>query len=113
MVVPPIHSDKDAGAVADKVNREVGKAAFDKEERARDGKKAMAEYEAEAVAIRAKTERLRALRLARDGTEPSSPPPDKPAGKKKSAPKKMTAASKKPKGTLSEWLHGQKLDGRR
>ena len=42
------------------------KAQFDKLQRAEDGKKALSEYEAEAVAVRAKTARLRALRLARD-----------------------------------------------
>ena len=41
-------------------------AQFKKIQRAEDGKKAMAEYEAERAAIAAKTERLRALRLARD-----------------------------------------------
>jgi hypothetical protein len=40
--------------------------AFKQEERARDGRAAMAEYEANARAIRVKTARLRALRLARD-----------------------------------------------
>lgn len=37
-----------------------------KEERLREGQKAMAEYEAARSATREKTERLRALRLARD-----------------------------------------------
>ena len=97
--------------MAEKANREAGRAGFDKEERARDGKKAMAEYEAEAVAIRAKTERLRALRLERDGVVPAAPA-EKPAAKGKGAPKKKKATSKRAKATLSEWLHGQKSDGR-
>lgn len=51
-------------------------ALFKKEERLRDGQKAMAEYEAAQQAMREKTARLRALRLARDGaTEPSTPSP--------------------------------------
>ena len=39
---------------------------FKKEERARDGRKAMTEYEVQALAVRAKTERLKALRLAKE-----------------------------------------------
>jgi hypothetical protein len=41
-------------------------ALFKKEEQRRDGEKAMAEYLAESRAMREKTARLRALRLARD-----------------------------------------------
>jgi hypothetical protein len=41
-------------------------ALFKKEERLRDGQKATAEYEAAQGAVREKTARLRALRLARD-----------------------------------------------
>jgi hypothetical protein len=37
-----------------------------KEQRAREGAQAWAEYQAEARAVRDKTERLKALRLARD-----------------------------------------------
>ena len=37
-----------------------------REERAQDGRKAMIEYEAEALATREKTARLRALRLAKE-----------------------------------------------
>jgi len=37
-----------------------------KEQRAREGAKAWADYQAEARAVRQKTERLKALRLARD-----------------------------------------------
>jgi hypothetical protein len=39
---------------------------FKKEERATEGAKAMSEYKAEVEAERAKTERLRALRLAKE-----------------------------------------------
>jgi hypothetical protein len=41
-------------------------AQFKKTQREQDGKKAMIEYEAAGVAMRAKTEKLKALRLARD-----------------------------------------------
>jgi hypothetical protein len=39
---------------------------FKKEERARDGRAAMTEYEAQGFATRAKTARLKELRLARE-----------------------------------------------
>ena len=39
-----------------------------KEQRAREGAQAWAEYQAEVRAVREKTERLRALRLARDAS---------------------------------------------
>jgi hypothetical protein len=74
---------------------------------AEDGKKAMAEYEASAAATRAKTEKLRALRLARDAAEQSAPPAAKPA-KKKAAAKK----AKTPAGKLSDWMEDQAKSGR-
>lgn len=51
-------------------------ALFKKEAMAREGAKAMAEYEAKQRAVREKTARLRALRLARDAAlaKPSEPP---------------------------------------
>jgi hypothetical protein len=55
---------------------------FSQEERAQDGRKAMTEYEAEVLAIREKTARLKALRLAKEAqaqnrtsTSRRSPPP--------------------------------------
>ena len=44
-------------------------AQFKKEQRAREGEQAMAEYQAQMRATREKTERLRALRLARDAAK--------------------------------------------
>ncbi len=44
-------------------------SSFKKEERARDGTKAMQEYAAEARAIAERTARLRALRLAKEAAE--------------------------------------------
>jgi hypothetical protein len=41
-------------------------ALFKKEQQLREGQQAMAEYQAELLAMREKTARLRALRLARD-----------------------------------------------
>jgi DNA-binding protein H-NS len=74
---------------------------------AEDGKKAMAEYEASAAATRAKTEKLRALRLARDAADAAAPkPPAKTKAKAKTAKKKV------PAGKLSDWLDGQADSGR-
>jgi hypothetical protein len=44
-----------------------------KEERRREGQEAMAEYEADGHAMREKTARLRALRLARDAANNQAP----------------------------------------
>ena len=44
-------------------------ANFKKEEQAKDGKKAMLDYEADGRAVRAKTARLRALRLAKEAAD--------------------------------------------
>ena len=46
-----------------------------KDQRQRDGVQAMAEYEAERRAVRDKTARLRALRLARDAAAAAAPAP--------------------------------------
>jgi hypothetical protein len=44
-------------------------ASFKKEERAKDGAKAMMEYQANGRALREKTERLKALRLAKEAAD--------------------------------------------
>jgi hypothetical protein len=77
-------------------------AQFAKSQRAHDAKKATSEYESAAVAIRAKTERLKALRLARD----AAAPPIQPAVPKRKAKKKGAGAS------LSNFLDGQAKEGR-
>jgi len=61
---------------------------------AEDGRKAMAEYEANIVATREKTERLRALRMAREAAEAKAPPaaPAKPKSKTKAAKKPVRVA---------------------
>ena len=46
--------------------RERAEGHFKKEERAQNGRKAMIEYESEALATREKTARLRELRLAKE-----------------------------------------------
>jgi len=44
-------------------------ASFRKEERAKEGAKAMMEYQAQGRMVREKTERLRALRLAKEAAD--------------------------------------------
>ncbi len=48
---------------------------FKKEERVQDGRKAMMEYEAQAVAIRKRTAHLKALRLAKEAQAQTDVPP--------------------------------------
>ena len=54
-----------------------GEARFKQEERALDGRKAMTEYEAQGLAVREKTARLRALRLATEAQAQNEEPPPK------------------------------------
>ncbi len=58
--------------------RERAEKSFKKEERARDGRAAMTEYDVDAVAVRAKTVRLKALRLAKEAQALIEAPPAKP-----------------------------------
>ena len=60
-----------------------------------EGQKAMVEYEAGMRAMRAKTERLRALRLARDEAEAKAAADAPPAAPKKRAAKKKAAKPSK------------------
>jgi hypothetical protein len=86
--------------MAEKSGKYEANAQFAKILRAEDAKKATSEYESTAAALRAKTERLKALRLARDAAAPGQA----------AAPKRK--ATKKGNGSLSEWLDGQAKDGR-
>jgi hypothetical protein len=97
-----ISAQKDA-EMAEKSNKHEANAQFAKIQRAQDAKKATSEYETAAVALRAKTERLKALRLARDA---AAPPPE-PAAPKRKAKKKVKS------GSLSDWLDGEAKAGRR
>jgi hypothetical protein len=76
----------------DKENAPSGKAR-----RAGDGRRALLDYEAAAEALRAKTARLRELRLARDAA--SAPPP-----KPRSAQKPPAQRAKPKTESLAEWL---------
>jgi hypothetical protein len=73
-----------------------------------DAKQVARDYEAEMAAVRAKTEKLRALRLARDAAAP--PPPPKAAPKKKAGANK---SEKRTNATLSQWLDQQERSGRK
>jgi hypothetical protein len=75
-------------------------------QQAEDAKKAMAEYHAQAAAVDANTERLRALRLAKEAAEAAAAPAK--TVKKKSAKK---AGEKKSSETLSQWLKGRESSG--
>jgi hypothetical protein len=77
-------------ALADNSKKNAANVQFNKLQRAEDGKRAMMEYEAAAAANRAKTARLRELRLARDAELAANPEPPAPA--KKPAKKKKPAA---------------------
>jgi hypothetical protein len=87
--------------VAEKPKKDEAHAQLAKLQRANDAKTAAAEYEAASAATRAKTERLKALRLARDA---AAPPPAAP---------KRKAKTKDKSGGLSDWLDGQAKEGRR
>jgi len=57
-------------------------AIFKKQERLKDGQQAMAQYEAERRAVREKTARLRALRLARDAAASAARTPKRATDKR-------------------------------
>src|SRR5579862_9833500 len=93
------------GEMAEKPNNHEANAQFAKIQRANDAKKATSEYEATAAALRQKTERLKALRLARDAAAPAPAAPKRKANTK--------AKTKGKSGSLSDWLDGQTKEGRR
>lgn len=79
--------------LADDSKKTAANNQFRKLRQAEDGKRAMTEYENNAIASRAKTARLRALRLARDAQDAAAAAaaPPAPAKKKKAAKKKEAA----------------------
>ncbi len=82
-------------------------AKFKKLQREEEAKKNLSEYEASEAAIRAKTARLKAARLARDAELQAAPPVPVVPAKKKAAKK-----SKADIGKLSDWLKDQQSSGR-
>ena len=71
--------------------RERAERNFKKEERAQDGRKAMIEYEAQAVATRKKTARLKALRLAKEAQAQTEAQAAKQTIRRPRAPRQITA----------------------
>jgi hypothetical protein len=63
-------------------------ASFKKEERAKDGAKALTEYFENSRLVREKTERLRALRLAKEASDKKAELEKAVAGVKKAAKKR-------------------------
>jgi hypothetical protein len=57
--------------------RQRAEKSFKQEERARDAQKAIAEYEAQAIAVRKKTAHLKALRLAKKAHGPAAKLPSR------------------------------------
>lgn len=117
--------------MTDQSRKEAAQSQFKTPRKADDGKKAMAEYEAQAIALRAKTERLRALRLAHEAAQQAAEGAPagagltaatakrnagggaKPRFSNKSAAKTRAGKSKESAGTLSDWLDAQEASGRR
>jgi hypothetical protein len=96
-----IEKDEDV----EKSKKNEANVQFAKVQRANDAKKATFEYETAAVALRAKTERLKALRLARDAAAPQPKP---------ALPKRKSAGKKKGNSaSLADWLDGEAKEGRR
>ncbi|BAT59879.1 hypothetical protein GJW-30_1_02414 [Variibacter gotjawalensis] len=76
----------------------------------RDPASGAALYEAERVALLARTEKLRALRLAREAEEAANAPVVEP--KVKTVKAKGTAKKKKePAGKLSDWMKSRSDSG--
>ena len=78
--------------MADDSKKTAANSQFKKQRQAEDGKRAMTEYENSAIASRAKTARLRALRLARDAEEAAAAAAAPPAPAKKKVVKKKVPA---------------------
>src|SRR5450759_4509226 len=70
-------------------------ARFKQEERALDGRKAMTEYEAQVLAIREKTARLRALRLDKEAAEKNEGSQRTPVSPRLPEKRRTMAASRK------------------
>ena len=91
--------------MAEKSKKNEAYVQFAKLQRAEDAKKATSEYETTAASLRAKTERLRALRLERAAAAAET------ASKTAHAPKRKSK-SKGSGSSLSDFLDGQAKEGR-
>jgi hypothetical protein len=96
-------------ALTDHRKVDVANSQFQKTQRVVQAKKAMTEYQSEAVAVDAKTERLKALRLEKEASDAAAPAAADPGA----AAKPKRAAKSKEKGpNLSAWLREQSILGR-
>jgi hypothetical protein len=68
-MLPRVIEEERTLAVSSDEARARAEANFRKEERAKDGAKAMTEYQANSRMVREKTERLKALRLAKEAAD--------------------------------------------
>jgi hypothetical protein len=89
-------------------NLSAAEIQFKKTQHIVEGKKTVIGYEADAIAANKKTERLKALRLARDAAEAAAKPAAPPKKKRISKPKKENPQA----GTLTGWRKAQSEDGR-
>jgi len=89
-------------------NLSAAEIQFKKTQHTVEGKKTVIGYEADAIAANKKTERLKALRLARDAAEAAANPAAPPKKKRASKPKKENPQA----GTLTGWRKAQSEDGR-
>jgi hypothetical protein len=75
--------------VVDNSNKNAANSQFRKLRQAEEGKRAMLDYENNAAAMRVKTTRLRALRLARDAEEAAAAAAAAPVKKKAAKKEKI------------------------
>ncbi len=66
-------------------NKARAEASFKKEERAKEGAKAMLEYQANGRVVREQMARLKALRLAKEAADAAAPAPPEPEKKARRA----------------------------
>jgi hypothetical protein len=95
----PIEKDR---KMSDDSKRQEANVKFAKLQRAQTGQGAASDYETTAAALRAKTERLKALRLERDAATPKPVP---------AAPKRKSK-TRGSGGSLAAFLDGQAKEGR-
>ena len=96
--------------MADDVKHDKAAAEARKSQQAADGKKAMLDYEAEAAALRARTEKLRALRLAREAAAPP-PPPKKPRPRRPRPRRAARRRRKSPGRCRTGWTNSARTGG--
>lgn len=92
--------------MADNKKTEAANIQFKKAQRVEEGKKAMAEYESAAVALRSKTDRLKALRLEKEAADETA------LADPATATKKPARKAKEKPASLSGWIKDQADGGR-